>query len=133
MQSWEIEVLEENEKMDKIYMNELDFYGYHGVLPEENRLGQAFQISLTLGLSTKQAGQSDDVADTVSYADVYETVKEITEKKRFKLIEALAENIAHTVLADYPLIKEVIVKVIKPNPPIAGHFHSVAVEITRGR
>lgn len=119
--------------MDKIYMNELAFYGYHGVLPEENRLGQAFQVSLTLGLSTKQAGLSDDVTDTVSYADVYETVKEITEKKRFKLIEALAENIAHRVLTDYPLIEEVIVKVIKPNPPIAGHFHSVAVEITRGR
>lgn len=119
--------------MDKIYMNELTFYGYHGVLPEENRLGQTFQVSLILELSTKQAGVSDEVTDTVSYADVYETVKEITEKKRFKLIEALAEDIATSVLKNYLLIEEVTVKVIKPNPPIAGQLHSVAVEIVRGR
>lgn len=42
--------------MDKIYLNELTFYGYHGVLPEENTLGQTFIISLTLGVSTEKAG-----------------------------------------------------------------------------
>ncbi|MBC6316368.1 dihydroneopterin aldolase [Listeria grandensis] len=117
--------------MDKIYLNELAFYGYHGVLPEENKLGQTFIVSLVLGLSTEVAGKSDEVNDTVSYADVYETVKEIAENKCFKLIEALAETIAATVLCDYQLLKEVTVKVIKPNPPIPGHYHSVAVEITR--
>ncbi|MBC2025220.1 dihydroneopterin aldolase [Listeria booriae] len=117
--------------MDKIYLNELTFYGYHGVLPEENTLGQTFIISLTLGVSTEKAGKSDEVADTVSYAEVYETVKEIAQQKQFKLIEALAETIASTVLHDYPLIKEITVKVTKPNPPIPGHYHSVAVEITR--
>ncbi|CAM4069209.1 dihydroneopterin aldolase [Listeria booriae] len=117
--------------MDKIYLNELTFYGYHGVLPEENTLGQTFIISLTLGVSTEKAGKSDEVTDTVSYAEVYETVKEIAQQKQFKLIEALAETIASTVLHDYPLIKEITVKVTKPNPPIPGHYHSVAVEITR--
>ncbi|MBC2316809.1 dihydroneopterin aldolase [Listeria booriae] len=117
--------------MDKIYLNELTFYGYHGVLPEENTLGQTFIISLTLGISTEKAGKSDEVTDTVSYAEVYETVKEIAQQKQFKLIEALAETIASTVLHDYPLIKEITVKVTKPNPPIPGHYHSVAVEITR--
>ncbi|MBC1796754.1 dihydroneopterin aldolase [Listeria booriae] len=117
--------------MDKIYLNELTFYGYHGVLPEENTLGQTFIISLTLGVSTEKAGKSDEVTDTVSYAEVYETVKEIAQQKQFKLIEALAETIASTVLRDYPLIKEITVNVTKPNPPIPGHYHSVAVEITR--
>lgn len=119
--------------MDKIYLNELAFYGYHGVMPEENTLGQTFIVSLTLGLSTEKAGKSDEVSDTVSYAEVYETVKEITENQRFQLIEALAETIATEVLAGYPLLKEITVKVIKPNPPIPGHYHSVAVEITRTR
>lgn len=119
--------------MDKIYLNELAFYGYHGVLSEENKLGQKFIISLVLGLSTKKAGISDNVNDTVSYADVYETVKEIAEGKPFKLIEALAEKIATEVLVNYPLLNEVTVKLIKPNPPIPGHYHSVAVEIERKR
>ncbi|EAC5657166.1 dihydroneopterin aldolase [Listeria monocytogenes] len=119
--------------MDKIYLNELVFYGYHGVLKEETKLGQTFRVSLILGLSTKKAGISDSVEDTVSYADVYETVKEILEGKPFKLIEALAEKIASEVLTGYPLLEEVTVKLIKPNPPIPGHYDSVAVEIERKR
>lgn len=119
--------------MDKIYLNELVFYGYHGVLKEETKLGQTFRVSLILGLSTKKAGISDSVEDTVSYADVYETVKEIVEGKPFKLIEALAEKIASEVLTGYPLLEEVTVKLIKPNPPILGHYDSVAVEIERKR
>ncbi|ACK40752.1 dihydroneopterin aldolase [Listeria monocytogenes] len=119
--------------MDKIYLNELVFYGYHGVLAEETKLGQTFRVSLILGLSTKKAGISDSVDDTVSYAEVYETVKEIVEGTPFKLIEALAEKIATEVLTDYPLLEEVTVKLIKPNPPIPGHYDSVAVEIERKR
>ncbi|EHV1495132.1 dihydroneopterin aldolase [Listeria monocytogenes] len=119
--------------MDKIYLNELVFYGYHGVLAEETKLGQTFRVSLILGLSTKKAGISDSVDDTVSYAEVYETVKEIVEVEGtpFKLIEALAEKIATEVLTGYPLLEEVTVKLIKPNPPIPGHYDSVAVEIER--
>ncbi|EAC6874089.1 dihydroneopterin aldolase [Listeria monocytogenes] len=119
--------------MDKIYLNELVFYGYHGVLAEETKLGQTFRVSLILGLSTKKAGVSDSVDDTVSYAEVYETVKEIVEGTPFKLIEALAEKIATEVLTGYPLLEEVTVKLIKPNPPIPGHYDSVAVEIERKR
>ncbi|EAC8105039.1 dihydroneopterin aldolase [Listeria monocytogenes] len=119
--------------MDKIYLNELVFYGYHGVLAEETKLGQTFRVSLILGLSTKKAGISDSVDDTVSYAEVYETVKEIVEGTPFKLIEALAEKIATEVLTSYPLLEEVTVKLIKPNPPIPGHYDSVAVEIERKR
>ncbi|MBC2330325.1 dihydroneopterin aldolase [Listeria swaminathanii] len=119
--------------MDKIYLNELVFYGYHGVLAEETKLGQTFRVSLILGLSTKKAGMSDSVDDTVSYAEVYETVKEIVEGTPFKLIEALAEKIASEVLVGYPLLEEVTVKLIKPNPPIPGHYDSVAVEIERKR
>ncbi|EIO8258002.1 dihydroneopterin aldolase [Listeria monocytogenes] len=119
--------------MDKIYLNELVFYGYHGVLAEETKLGQTFRVSLILGLSTKKAGISDSVDDTVSYAEVYETVKEIVEGTPFKLIEALAEKIATEVLTGYPLLEEVTVKLIKPNPPIPGHYDSVAVGIERKR
>lgn len=119
--------------LDKIYLNELVFYGYHGVLAEETKLGQTFRVSLILGLSTKKAGISDSVDDTVSYAEVYETVKEIVEGTPFKLIEALAEKIATEVLTGYPLLEEVTVKLIKPNPPIPGHYDSVAVEIERKR
>lgn len=55
------------------------------------------------------------------------------EGKPYKLVEAVAEKIAETVLGQFTLVSEVTIKVIKPDPPIPGHYQSVAVEITRGR
>ena len=74
--------------MDKILLSNLGFYGYHGVLKEESVLGQKFFIDMEIYLDTKEAGLTDDMNKSVSYADVYEVVKNITENKRFELIEA---------------------------------------------
>ncbi|WP_066321812.1 dihydroneopterin aldolase [Bacillus sp. FJAT-29814] len=119
--------------MDKIYVNGMQFYGYHGVFLEETRLGQRFSVDLSVSLDLKQAGETDELEQTVSYAELYQVCQEIVEGKPYKLVEAVAEKIAANVLAGFPLIAEVTVKVIKPDPPIPGHYKSVAVEITRGR
>ncbi|WP_026684002.1 dihydroneopterin aldolase [Heyndrickxia coagulans] len=119
--------------MDKIYIHDMEFYGYHGVLPEENKLGQRFRVSIVLGLDLKRAGETDRLEETVSYADVYTSVKNIMEGQPFKLVEAVAEKLAASILALYEKVAEVTVKVTKPDPPIPGHYKSVAVEITRRR
>ena len=119
--------------MDKIILSNLGFYGYHGVLEAEKVLGQKFFIDMELYLETKEAGQTDDMNKSVSYADVYEVVKEITEKRRFNLIEALAENIAKEVLDKFELINEVMVRVKKPEAPVNGIYDYFGVEIRRGR
>ncbi|APB37839.1 MULTISPECIES: dihydroneopterin aldolase [Heyndrickxia] len=119
--------------MDKIYIHDMEFYGYHGVLPEENKLGQRFRVSIVLGLDLKRAGENDQLEETVSYADVYACVKKIVEGQPFKLLEAVAEKLAASILALYEKVAEVTVKVTKPDPPIPGHYKSVAVEITRRR
>ena len=85
--------------MDKILINDMEFYGYHGVFPEENRLGQRFIVDLTVQLDLKKAGETDELEYSVNYGELYQLCKEITEGKPFKLIEALAEKIAaHTLL-----------------------------------
>ncbi|MBS4210825.1 dihydroneopterin aldolase [Bacillus sp. FJAT-50079] len=117
--------------MDKIYLHEMEFYGYHGVLSEETRLGQRFRVSIIAEVDLREAGETDNLEKTVSYADMYEVCKEIVEGHPYKLIEAVAEKIAHTILKEYRKIKRITVKVIKPDPPIPGHYRSVAVEITR--
>ena len=119
--------------MDKILLNNLGFYGYHGVLKEESVLGQKFFIDMELLLDTKEAGLTDDMNKSVSYADVYEVAKEITEKGRFNLIEALAENIAKEVLEKFNLINEVMVRVKKPEAPVNGIYDYFGVEIRRRR
>lgn len=119
--------------MDKILLNNLGFYGYHGVLKEENTLGQKFFIDMELYLDTKEAGLSDDMNKSVSYADVYEVVKDITENKQFKLIEALAENIAKEVLDRFQLIEGLSIRVKKPEAPVRGIYDYFGVEIRRMR
>ncbi|MBA4601272.1 dihydroneopterin aldolase [Thermoactinomyces mirandus] len=118
--------------MDKIFMNRLSFYAYHGTFPEENRLGQRFYVDLELILDLRQAGTTDDLEKTVDYTKVYERVRQEMTETRVKLIERLAEQIARRLLADFP-IAEVMVRITKPNPPIPGHFESVGVEIVRKR
>jgi len=119
--------------VDKIYVNQMEFYGYHGVFPEETRLGQRFAVDLTVELDLSKAGKSDELEHSINYAELYQACKEIVEGKPFKLVEAIAEKIAGTILERFSLVEACHVKVIKPDPPIPGHYKSVAVEITRSR
>lgn len=111
----------------------MEFYGYHGVLPEENTLGQRFIIDLVVEADLKQAGLTDELEKSISYVDLYQVCKQIVEGKPFKLIEAVAEQIANQTLKQFDKVNTVTVKVIKPDPPIPGHFQSVAVEMIRSR
>ena len=119
--------------MDKIILMNMQFYGFHGLLPEEKRLGQRFNVDLELLFDTSKAGLSDQMYDSIDYSQAYQHVKKIVEGEVKNLIEAVAETIAADLLASFELLKACRVKVIKPDPPIPGHYQSVAVEIYRER
>jgi dihydroneopterin aldolase len=116
--------------MDKIFINQMHFYAYHGMFEEENRLGQKFIVDVELMCSLKEAAATDNVNMTMNYAQVYEIVKTEVEGTRVKLIETLAEHIAKQLLTTFSL-HEVRVRVTKPDPPIPGYFQSVGVEVVR--
>ena len=65
--------------MDRITLMGMEFFGYHGVLPEENKLGQRFVVDLVLELDLHQAGLNDDLNATINYAEVYQEVRELVE------------------------------------------------------
>jgi dihydroneopterin aldolase len=119
--------------MDKITVSEMTFFGYHGVFPEETRLGQRFIVDLEVYCDLMEAGKTDDLSHSINYAELYFLTREIVEGEPFKLIEAVAEKIAGTVIGKFQQAAEVKVKVIKPDPPIPGYYKSVSVEITRSR
>lgn len=119
--------------MDRLILRRMEFFGYHGVFPEENRLGQKFLVDLELSLDLSRSASSDDVKDTVNYADVYAMVKEIVEGPPVKLIETLAEKIASKVLGTYTIVYEAAVSVTKPHPPLDITFGGVTVELRRRR
>jgi len=120
--------------MDYIHVRDMQFFGYHGVLAEETVLGQRFRASVSLAVDIEEAGKTDDLDKTVSYVGVYEICQRVIEGKPYKLIEAVAETIASEILKTYDgQVNGVRVEVIKPDPPIPGHYKEVAVEIIRGR
>lgn len=114
-------------------MKNMQFYGYHGLFSEETKLGQRFNVSAELFVPLKEAGMSDDMKDSVNYGLIFEVVKNIVEGRPHNLIEALAEKIAEDLLHEFPKVTKCLIQVEKPNPPINGHYDSVAVEILRGR
>lgn len=119
--------------MDKIIMKNLLFYGYHGALPEEQKIGQKFVVDAELYLPLDKAGMSDDLNETVDYGAVYNVIREIMTNSRFKLIEALAEHICTNVFAVSPLIRKVVLTIKKPEAPIEGIFDYFGVTIERVR
>lgn len=119
--------------MDRILLQGMQFYAYHGVNPEEKASGQRFQVDLEAELDLEEAGRTDDLDHTVNYAQLYRTVKEVMDGMPRNLLEALAQEIAALSLDRFP-IQAVRVKVTKASPPIKGAIVSgAAVEIYRAR
>jgi dihydroneopterin aldolase/2-amino-4-hydroxy-6-hydroxymethyldihydropteridine diphosphokinase len=111
----------------------MSFYGHHGVLPEERKIGQRFLVDVTLNADLYEAGVNDRLDQTINYAEVYTQVRRIVEGPPCQLIEAVAQRIADRLLSRFPTVVFCKIRVIKPDPPIAGYFDSMAVEIDRER
>ena len=119
--------------MDKIFLRGMRFVAAHGVLPHERVVPQPFVLDLDLGLDLGAAGKEDDLAATVSYAEVYDVVANVMQGETKNLIEALAEGVAEALLAAFQKLRWVRVTVHKPAAPICGYFSDVGVSITRCR
>jgi dihydroneopterin aldolase len=117
---------------DCLHFNNIRVFGRTGVLPEEQTLGQWYQVDLTLWLDVSQAGQSDRLEDTYDYRNDIIAVQNLVKTARFQLIEKLATEIANLILRSHQ-IDQVRVKLTKLNPPIPDLTGSIAVEITRTR
>lgn len=121
---------------DRIALRDMRFMGRHGVSVEEQRTPQRFEVDVELVLNLQPAGVDDDLAQTVDYARVYETARQIVESTTYHLIEALAEAIAHEILAEWAAdgrLIEVGVRVRKPEVKLGGPLAWAGVEIWRRR
>jgi dihydroneopterin aldolase len=119
--------------MDKIIMENMAFYGHHGLLDEEKRLGQKFFVDAYIYLPLKQAGETDDLNFSVNYAAVYEIIKNIVTNERFNLLEGLAERLCAGIFAACPLAEKLRIRIRKPEAPVPGIFDCFGVEIERFR
>lgn len=117
---------------DRIVLDAMVFQGTHGVTAEEQAQLQPFEVDVELALNLQPAGLNDALEQTVDYARVYETCRQIVESTRFNLVEAIAEAIAHELLTGFPA-DEVTVRVRKPKVKLGGPLRAAGVEIRRRR
>lgn len=118
---------------DKIFLQGMVFYAYHGAFAAEKELGQRFIVDVEMDVDLQRAGLSDDLNLTVHYGEVYDLIKKVMTEKKYDLIETVGEKIAQGILDYTPLVQRVRVLLKKPEVPIAGILDYAAIQIVRGR
>jgi dihydroneopterin aldolase len=117
---------------DRILLSQMRFDGRHGVSDEERAALQPFEVDVELVLDLQPAGIDDDLTKTVDYSEVFELCRDLVEATSFRLLETIAEGIAHEILAAYKVV-EVVVRVRKLQVPVNGSLGYAEVEIRRAR
>jgi dihydroneopterin aldolase len=118
---------------DRIVLANMRFDGRHGYHDWEREAPQPFEVDVELELDLRPAGESDDLEKTVDYGRVFDIAKDVVETRTYYLLEAIAQQIATTVLDRYANVDAVIVRVRKPKVRLSGPLDYSGVEITRRR
>jgi dihydroneopterin aldolase len=116
---------------DQIKVTGIKAFGYHGVLPHEAIEGQELTVDLVVTLDLRAASLSDDLAQTINYADLAQIAHDNIVGERVQLIERLAGKIAEEISSAYSQITSVSVTVHKPHAPVTVDFEDISVTITR--
>ena len=111
-----------------IYINDIRLHALHGVLPQEQLTGNDYIVNIRIGYDIAKAFASDDVADTLNYAEVYNIVKEEMLIPS-KLIEHVAGRIANRLMEEYAKITSIVLHITKCNPPMGADCQGAGVEI----
>jgi dihydroneopterin aldolase len=117
---------------DELSVTGVECFAHHGVFDFERREGQVFVVDLVLGIDTRPAAASDDLAETVNYGTLVDDVKAAVERDPVDLIETVAQRIADVCLLD-SRVEWARVTLHKPDAPIDATYSDVALTITRTR
>lgn len=111
-----------------IFIRDLRLYAYHGVMPQERTVGGWFVVSLRVHYNIIKAMETDNVADTLNYADLCELVRQEMGQPSL-LLEHVAGRIAQAVFDSYPLAEALDLTLTKENPPMGANCGGAGVEL----
>ena len=111
-----------------VHIDGIRLHARHGVLPQEQLTGNDYIINVRVGYDISRAMQTDDVADTLNYAEVYNIIKEEMSVPS-KLIEHVAGRIANRLMDSYSQISSVMLRITKCNAPMGADCNGAGVEI----
>lgn len=115
-----------------IFIDGARFFAYHGVGEQERLVGNTYMVSLRMEVDLRQASLTDNLVDTVSYAEVHEAIRQEMAIPS-NLLEHVAGRIAGRILRDFPRVKAVDLRLAKRNPPMGGDVDAAGVELHIGR
>ena len=119
-------------KLNDIIIRGLRLYAYHGVMPQERAVGAYFTIDATIAADFTRAMYTDELEGTISYADIFDTIKqEMAIPSR--LVEHAAARIADAILANFPTAHSARITLIKENPPMGADCKGAGVEVCKER
>lgn len=112
----------------KIYLRNVRFHAFHGVLPQEGIVGNDYLVNLMLDYDFSSAMKTDDLQGTLNYAEVYQKIREEMAVPS-KLLEHVAGRIAHRLFSDFPEIQKLQLSITKVNPPMGADSDGAGVEV----
>lgn len=112
----------------KIYLRNVRFHAFHGVLQQEGIVGNDYLVNLVLDYDFSSALKTDDLQGTLNYAEVYQKVREEMAVPS-KLLEHVAGRIAHRLFSDFPEIQKLQLSITKVNPPMGADSDGAGVEV----
>lgn len=112
----------------KIYLRNVRFRAFHGVLPQEGIVGNDYLVNLVLDYDFSSAMKTDDLQGTLNYAEVYQKVREEMAVPS-KLLEHVAGRIVHRLFSDFPEIQKLQLSITKVNPPMGADSDGAGVEV----
>lgn len=115
--------------MHSIILNNVRIFGHHGVLPQEQVVGAYFTIDLRIETDFTHALETDELEGTISYADIYELLKQEMAINS-KLLEHVGGRIVKALFSKYPNIYKITLRILKENPPMGAEIGEVGIEIT---
>tara|TARA_R110002050_G_scaffold110427_5_gene222649 strand:- start:3322 stop:3687 length:366 start_codon:yes stop_codon:yes gene_type:complete len=118
--------------MDKIAVEGIRLYAYHGCLEEEGKIGTDYEVAVFVWGDISASYESDDLHHTMDYVSINRIVQDHV-STRAKLIETVAQRISDSIFAEMPKVKKLKIKLSKLNPPINGDVKKVSIELKRKR
>jgi len=116
--------------MSTIYLEDLKIYAYHGVLPEENLIGTYYILNVELHTDLWKASESDDLNDTISYADINDIIHSEM-KIKSKLLEHVAGRIISKIHENFSQIDYIKLRITKTAPPMKGEMKGASIELEK--
>lgn len=116
--------------MDVIRLQNMSFYGYHGLSSAERETGRRYEVDVELHRDVTTAAKTDRLQNTIDYRKAYDVVEQVLTGEEHHLLESIAEAIADRMVADFE-IDQVVVRVRKRMPPIPGNLDFIEIEVKR--